>query len=106
MTKPKGFYSKGFRREEANDLQAAGEQGLGDEIAMLRVAIRRTIQLADGVDDPLEMLQVLKALALASGRLAELIRTQVKVLESKDSDILSLLSQAISEVKAEMKLED
>jgi hypothetical protein len=106
LTQPKSFYSKGFRKAEAADLHAAGETGLADEIAMLRVAIRRTIQLADGVEDPLEMLQVLKALAIASGRLADLIRTQVKVLESKDSDVITLLSQAISEVRAEMKLDE
>jgi hypothetical protein len=106
MTKPRSFYAKEYRREEAQDLKTSGEQGLADELAMLRVAIRRTIQMADGVEAPLEMLQVLKALAIASGRLADLIRIQVKVMESKDPDLMALLSQAISEVKAEMKLED
>jgi len=78
MTKT-GFYSGQFRQSEAKDLQSLDEPGLQDEIAVLRVAIRRTMEVAEGVDDLKEMMQVLRALAQAVGRLSELLHTQAKI---------------------------
>ncbi len=72
MAKKTGFYARQFSQAEARDLQAADERGLLDEIALLRVAMRRTIELADGISELPEMVQALKALSAAAGRLAGL----------------------------------
>jgi hypothetical protein len=104
MARKPGFYARQFRQAETRDLQAADERGLSDEIAMLRVAMRRTIELADGVSELPEMVQVLKALAIASGRLADLLRAQEQVDRSQRSEVADLLAQELAALAADYKL--
>lgn len=93
-----GFYSGKFRAVELGDLEGSVQDGLGDEIALMRVMIRRVFKYASEEAITLEAWQgALCALGAASTRLAGLMKTQ-KVLGKSEGDVVSALSQALSEV--------
>jgi len=96
-----GFYSRKFRDLESEDLETALREGLGDEIALMRVMIRRVFDFAnDNAGDLEGWTGTLSALGAASTRLAGMLRTQ-KLLGGSDSEALSALSQALGEVTRE-----
>ncbi len=100
-----GFYSRAYRSGELADLDAMLDQGLTDEIAMLRLATRRVIEFIDEFQTPKEAVATLGALGLAATRLSTLLRTQ-KLLESSEHDTAAALSQALGEVMKELGLHD
>ena len=96
-----GFYSRKFRDLESEDLETALREGLGDEIALMRVMIRRVFDFAnDNAADLEGWTGTLSALGAASTRLAGMLRTQ-KLLGGGDSEALTALSQALGEVTRE-----
>jgi hypothetical protein len=96
------FYTRGLRRGEAGDLEAARQQGLLEEIAMLRITIRRAMTLARDLDDLDEVLEVLKVISAAAGRLASLMRAHAQVSGKRGSELEALFEQALAEVSAEL----
>jgi hypothetical protein len=97
-----GFYSRRFDKLETSDLDIALLDGLDDEIAMLRVVIRRVFNYTHSVDQNLDTWSTaLSTLGSAATRLAHLLRTQ-KLLGGADKDMSSALSQALSEVTKEL----
>jgi hypothetical protein len=98
-----GFYARQMRQAEANDLAAARQPGLLDEIAMLRIAMRRTMEQARDIDNLDQQVEVLRALGMAAGRLAMLVRTHVLVSGQKKSAIDALLEQALDEALRELE---
>lgn len=97
-----GFYSRLFRSSESHDLPDDEAVNLENEINLLRVMMRRTIELADGIDDIAQATKVLVALGIASGRLASLMRTQ-KIMNEKHSLLAEELSAAIHEANEELR---
>lgn len=96
-----GFYSRMFRDLESQDLETALREGLGDEIALMRVMIRRVFDYAnDNAGDLEDWMGTLTALGSASTKLAKMLQTQ-KLLGGSDGDALSALSQALGEVTRE-----
>ncbi|MDO9087999.1 MAG: hypothetical protein Q7U53_17465 [Anaerolineaceae bacterium] len=96
-----GFYSRKFRDLESQDLETALRDGLGDEIALMRVMIRRVFDYAnDNAGDLEGWTGTLSALGAASTRLAGMLRTQ-KLLGGNNSDALDALSKALAEVTSE-----
>ena len=96
-----GFYSRKFRDLESQDLETVLREGLGDEIALMRVMIRRVFDFAnDNAGDLDSWTGTLSALGAASTRLAGMLRTQ-KLLGASDSDALNALSKALAEVTSE-----
>lgn len=102
-----GFYSKLFRPLELSDLDTALGDGLEDEIALLRVIIRRVFEYADEDDKQTldQWSRTLNTLGAASTRLAALIRTQ-QVVSGGGSSVLDLLSEAIGGISHELGLGD
>ncbi len=97
-----GFYSPGFRPNEAADLEeVAGDIHLTDEISMMRVIIRRVFERAEECAGLEEWSMLLGSLGSASTRLAGLLRTQ-KLLDGGGSDVADALSQALREVTSEL----
>jgi len=45
------FYSRRFSNSECLDLETLSQDGLGSEIAMLRIVARRVLDLSSGVED-------------------------------------------------------
>lgn len=97
-----GFYSRRFGELEAKDLDEALVDGLGDEIALMRVMIRRVFEYANDEAGDLEhWTGALSALGAASTRLAGLLRTQ-KILGVGENDVVGALTAALSEVTKEL----
>ncbi len=113
MTKPRGapkgnlnalkhvFYSRLFRPGENHELPN-DQTSLDHEITLLRVMMRRTMQLADGIDDLREATRVLDALGAAAARLAGLLRVQT-LLRDNRSGVANEISTAIQQVNAELR---
>ena len=101
-----GFYSHRFKSIELSDLDSALSDGLTDEIALLRVIIRRVFEYADtGAEDLDAWSRALNTLGAASTRLAGLLRTQ-QIIAGDGGDVVSVLSQAIGEVAHDLGLSD
>lgn len=98
-----GFYSKRYKPLELNDLNSALGDGLEDEIALLRVIIRRVFEYADDADKQNldTWTRTLNTLGSAATRLAALIRTQ-QVVSGGGSSVLDLLSEAIGGISHEL----
>lgn len=101
-----GFYTKNFSLAERQGLEATQEIVLADEIALLRVLIRRfsdQILAAQGVTLN-ESAQHLAVISEAMLRLASLLRTNNMLGGTKTSDLAQQLSLSLAEVYAELSL--
>lgn len=98
-----GFYSRLFRDGEILDLEAYFLHGLMDEIAMLRVWIRRVMAFGDGVESLDEAIGVLGALGVASLQLATLLRAQ-KNLGGGSDEFERELMRAMDAIHREMNI--
>jgi hypothetical protein len=97
-----GFYSRLFHTSEASDLTESQSNNLEHEIKLLRVMIRRTMEMADGIDDLREATRVLGALGAAAGRLAALLQAQRSLTEGH-TQLADEISIAIQQVNAELR---
>jgi hypothetical protein len=98
-----GYYSRLFRASESSDLENDSVGSLENEITLLRVMMRRTMELADGIDDLSETRRVLDALGAAAARLSSLLRTQ-KILNTPHTGAADEISIAIQQVNQELRL--
>ena len=97
-----GFYSRRFKALELADLETVLQNSLDDEIALLRVMIRRVFDFADQEAASLEdWSMALSTLGAASTRLAGLIRTQQLTSGGADS-LEDVLAQALGEAAHEV----
>jgi hypothetical protein len=96
-----GFYSKHMSRIEVEDLETALQDGLTDEIAMLRVALRRTFELSKRAVTLDEAETALSSLGFACAHLSNLLRTH-KMLTGNSTTTNDVITTAISQVIMEM----
>lgn len=96
-----GFYSRLFHSSENTELPE-DLADLDHEITLLRVLIRRTMQMADGIDDIKDATRLLDSLGAAASRLAALLRVQ-KMLTNNRSSFAEELSIAIQQANAELR---
>ncbi|HEX7974655.1 MAG TPA: tyrosine-type recombinase/integrase [Anaerolineales bacterium] len=94
-----GFLTRRFRPADLQDLDGILTAGLEDEIAALRVILRRSLRLTGRSKDLPETLHLLDHFGLAAARIARLLREQSE-LQTPSPD--QVLSQAISEVLEEL----
>ena len=99
MEEPANYYAPQLRKLELDDLREALSTGLRDEIAMMRVAIRRMLEIANGAIDPDKALKALSALSLAATRLAHLLKIEAELTGGNSS---KAVAQAIQEAVAEI----
>ncbi len=98
-----GYYSRLFRAAEADDLQREPPAiHLEQEIDLLRVMIRRTMELADGLDDLREATRVLDSLSAAASRLSVLLRAQKNLGGGREPGI-DAIAQALKQVNQELR---
>ncbi len=92
-----GFYSEHFKSEEIRDLDAYLSNGLGDEIALMRVSAKRILELANTKDLAVEdQISILNAIGLATTRLAGLLRIK-NILGTEGSESSNAISDALNE---------
>jgi hypothetical protein len=97
---PKRRYAR--RKTGVGAVQEPLEEGLQDEIRMIRLIIRRVLSLADEGRSLAEVMRVLDTVGRASTRLANLIKA-AEALDKKQG-VSEALSQALSEITEELKL--
>jgi hypothetical protein len=98
-----GFYSRRFRGQEHRDLENGLQDGLQDEINLLRVQIRRLADLAEGQTDLKEAIQTLTAIGLGCTRLAGMLRTQ-RELGEDENDLTKAINEAVEDILKDWKL--
>ncbi len=91
-----GFYSPRYR------IQDAGAASLEQEILLLRLMIRHTVQLARGCEDLKVATRALDSLGAAATRLANLLKAQ-KSLQPDRSQISDQISRAIQQANQELR---
>ena len=101
-----GFYSKQMRATEAEDLEALMDASLSNEINMLRVLLRRTLEIAEGQLDVDTTLSILNAAGANMTRLANLMKTQKFLAGESTDDFMKTLSEALNEVVKELAEEE
>lgn len=97
-----GFYSKQMRPTELADLDALMDVGLSNEINMLRVLLRRILDIAAGEMTPELAISVLNATGTNMTRLANMMKTQKYLNGDGGGNMMSILSQALNEVVKEL----
>ena len=99
-----GFYDHGYRSLELRDLPHALKSGLADEIAMLRVSMRRVFELTSDPRNPGRAEKALGTLGLAATRLAKLLQVE-REMTGSNSSAYEAINEAISQVLDEMRSE-
>jgi len=95
-----GFYAREFPKKDLADLDSVEFTGLLDEIKLLRVHIRRLVELNRQSDDFTDALNLLRGLCLACSCINRLIKTQHILLGSTDpysQAIMDSLDELIDE---------
>ena len=100
-----GFYPRQLRSKDLADLDNCQSSGLTDEITMLRVMIRRVVEMGKGVDNLYDGLNLMRGLCFATTSLTRLIKTQ-HLLNSPADEVSLAIRQALEEVGEEMELTD
>jgi hypothetical protein len=92
-----GYYAGRFKRTDLNAYRTYRFAGVTEEIALLRLFIRRTID--NGVEDPhfTQSICLLRVISLATISLDRLIKTQAHLIDGEDD-----ISVAIREVFEEL----
>ena len=98
-----GFYSSRFRKSEIADLEATNFTALLDEIAMLRVCIRRMMEWSGSINNFPDALSFMRVMALATASLSRLVRTQEAI---GGSGIETAMQEAILGVAQELGIMD
>ncbi len=95
-----GFYTQNFSLAERRGLQATKDLVLGDEIALLRVLIRRFADqiLASQGAAPTETAQYLAVISEAMLRLASLLRTDHTLGGSASSTFIKQLNVVLADI--------
>ena len=101
---PNGFYGDLFKAIEKVYLSKVESVSLEDEIRMLRILMRRVLELAQDIDDLSLGIKVLSALGGATQRIMNLHKTQHTLSNDKESEISLAFYQALEEVMQEMDI--
>ena len=98
-----GFYSEQFKNVSAEDIELVISSGLEDEIALMRVLLRKYVDIANGLESLADAAKVLDLAGLTATRLAQLIKVQVMIGSQGDST-LQTINDVIEEVNREFGL--
>ena len=98
-----GFYSRQFKQQETTDLTRLQPTALQDEILMLRVFMRRIVELSSEAVTLSDNLEIVRVLSLATLSLTRLIRTQLWITNTTDDEWTKALKQSIQEISKEWK---
>lgn len=93
-----GVYGDLFKAIEKTYLSQIESPSLEDEIQMLRLLMRRVLDLAQEVDDLALAIKVLSALGAASQRIMGLRRVQQTLAGDKRDEVSTAFSEALTEV--------
>jgi hypothetical protein len=81
-----GFYSRYFKAKEIEDVQGVPVDDLREEIAALRVIIRRVLELSSDVYDVNTGLRLLSTLSAAAAQLSGMVKIQSLIQQNGTQD--------------------
>ena len=91
------------RQDAGQNNPDEGQTSLKAEVAMLRSLIQRLFESANYEDSVSGLIEALRALGVASTRLAVLLRTQRLLEGGQGSQAMQIISEALAEVMAEIE---
>lgn len=100
-----GFYSRKFREAEISELDASLSAGLVDEIAAIKVVMRRLFEVANEQEDnPNDLSNLLMLMGQTGVKLASMMRTQKLLGGDQDQEIHNAVTTALKEVMKGWKI--
>jgi len=100
-----GFYSRAWRASDRHSVEQLGTRGLEEEVALLRVYIRRLIEM-DQEDADLKTLQdLVRTLSLACQTIQRMLKAQGELHKDDDSELRQVINRAILEVTQELGID-
>jgi hypothetical protein len=104
--KKRNFYARAFTRMEVSDLDVLNAEKLFDEIALMRVTMRRCFEAASTRDpeDLESWSQAVTVLGTGTTRLAALLRSQQLLGQDGKDAYLKLISKALTIVRKEWNI--
>jgi hypothetical protein len=100
-----GFYAQQYLKADLASLDQASTVGVQDEIAMLRIYLRRLLMTSQQPQDILAAASVLRTITLAATAINRLIRTQFWISSNQENEVMQTIQQAIEEFTIEFGLD-
>jgi hypothetical protein len=103
-----GFYSRRFREAEISELDASMSSGLVDEIAAIKVVMRRLFEAASDQQEesPEELANLLTLMSQTGVKLASMMRTQKLLGGDQDQEVANAVTTALRSVMKGWKIYD
>lgn len=92
-----GFYSRHFKNDELRDIDSFMDEGLSQEIMLMRITAKRMMQLAEKIEDIDKQVNILGAVGLAATRLAGLLRVKSIISGDENGEAAGAVSEALNE---------
>ena len=81
-----GFYSRYFKANEIEAIEGLEQDDLREEIAALRVIIRRILELSGDINDVNTGLRLLSTLSAAAAQLSGMVKVQAVIQQTGTED--------------------
>lgn len=101
-----GFYTCRFQRDELRSLDANSPKGVSEEIAMLRLLIRRQVAYTNELQHFSEYDQAMRTLCFTLLTLNRLLRTQLIIGDSRYNEFNASIDEALKRLATEWKLDE
>ena len=95
-----GFYARQLAPSQLSGLDQVKSTNLEDEIEVMRIFMRRVVELGSDTPDLEKAINLLRILTFASMGINRLVRTQI-TLASPANENLSILRQALADLETE-----
>ncbi len=103
-TRRQGFYSRAWKLAGATDLVPLNPCSLEEEVALLRLYIRRLVEADQAETDLKTMQDLIRTLSVACQTIVRLVKAQNGLHRDEESELQQAVEQALREVTEEFDL--
>ncbi|MEM5776489.1 MAG: hypothetical protein AAGU05_15910, partial [Anaerolineaceae bacterium] len=100
-----GFYSRAWQLAGASGLEPLNPRSLEEEVALLRLYMRRLVEADQAETDLKTMQELIRTLSVACQTIVRLVKAQSGLHRDEDGELQQALDQAIREVTREFGLD-
>lgn len=100
-----GFYARSWKYRDRKGLEEVDPVGLADEIALMRVCIRRLAETFTPDLPQEQQMRFMRTLSQAAYALNRMVRTQQLITPEEESELRQVLNRALSEVTQELGID-
>lgn len=100
-----GFYSRAWQQAGAAGLEPPSPRSLEEEVALLRLYMRRLVEADQSETDLKTMQELIRTLSVACQTIVRLVKAQSGLHRDEDGELQQALDQAIREVTQEFGLD-